>query len=80
MNNTMVLKEEINKLLEAGIIFPSSYSECVSPIIVVPKENEKLQLCVDYQKLNSVNKNDYSLPITNTSLDEVLSYDSFFGL
>lgn len=75
----LLIKEEMNRLLEASIIFPVSYNEFVSPIIVVPEKNGKLQICVDYQKLNGVTKNDYSsLPITNFMLDEVLSYGSFY--
>lgn len=77
----MLVKEEIDKLLEASIIFPIPYNEWVSPIIVVPKKNGKLQLCVDYQMLNNVTMYEYfSLPITNTMLDKVLSYDSFIYL
>lgn len=47
----MVLKEEIDKLLEAGTIFPSSYSECVSPITVVPKENKKTTIMCGLPKV-----------------------------
>jgi hypothetical protein len=33
-----VVKKEVFKLLHAGIIYPVSYSEWVSPIQVVPKK------------------------------------------
>jgi hypothetical protein len=39
-NNAMreVVKKEVLKLLHAGIIYPISYSEWVSPVQVVPKK------------------------------------------
>ena len=39
LNNAMrdVVKKEVLKLLHAEIIYPVPYSECVSPVQVVPK-------------------------------------------
>ena len=75
----MLVKEEIDKLLGASIIFPIPCSEWVSSIIIVPKKNGKLQLCVDYQMLNNVTINEYfSLPITNTMI--VLFIYLYFSL
>jgi hypothetical protein len=39
---SLMVKEEIDKLLECGFIYPVPYSEWVSPIVVVPKKNGKL--------------------------------------
>ena len=39
---SLLVKEEIDKLLECGFIYPIPYSEWVSPIVVVPKKNGKL--------------------------------------
>jgi putative transposase len=44
---------EISKLLELGIIRKSSSSVCF-PIVVVPKPDGSIRLCVDYTNLNSV--------------------------
>jgi hypothetical protein len=40
LNNAMrdVVKKEVLKLLYAGIIYPVPYSECVSPVQVIPKK------------------------------------------
>jgi hypothetical protein len=74
----LLVKEEVDKLLEVGIIYPISYSEWVSPIVVVPKKNGKLRICVDYRKLNSVTKKDYfPLPFTDSMLDGVAGYDCY---
>jgi hypothetical protein len=55
----LLVKEEMDKLLEVGIIYHIPYNEWVSPIVVVPKKNGKLRICVDYRKLNNVTKKDY---------------------
>jgi hypothetical protein len=54
-----MVKEEIDKLLECGFIYLVPYSEWVSPIVVVPKKNGKLRICVDFRKLNFVTQKDY---------------------
>ncbi len=42
----------------------------LSPIVVVPKKNGKLIICVDFKKLNATTKKDpYLLPFT----DEVIN-------
>ena len=69
---SLLVKEEIDKLLEAGFINKVPYSEWVSPIVVVPKKNGKLRICQNFRKLNSVTRKDYfPLPFTDTMLDAV---------
>ena len=36
-----IVKEELQKLLDVGFIYPISKSEWVSPIVLVPKKNGK---------------------------------------
>jgi len=36
-----IVKEELQKLLNAGFIYPISDSEWVSPLVIVPKKNGK---------------------------------------
>ena len=42
-----IVKEELQKLLDAGFIYPISDSEWVSPLVFVPKKNRKWRICVD---------------------------------
>ncbi len=50
MNPTMkeIVKEEPQKLLKVGFIYPISDSQWVSPVVIVPKKNGKWRICVDY--------------------------------
>ena len=65
-----IVKEEIQKLLEAGFIYPISNSEWVSPLIIVPKKNGKWRVCVDYRELNEATQK-YHFPLT--FIDQVLN-------
>ena len=49
------VKEEINKLLNAGVIRESN-SSWSPPIVVVPKQDGSKRLCVDYRSLNKITR------------------------
>jgi hypothetical protein len=77
---SLMVKEEIDRLLEAGFIYPVNNSEWVSPIVVVPKKvradgKVKIRVCQDFRKLNSATKKDYfPLPFTDIILDHVAGH------
>jgi hypothetical protein len=51
----------------------------LSPIVVVPKKNGKLRICINFKKLNVATKKDpYSLPFIDEVLNIVLGYMAFF--
>ena len=64
------VKCEIDNLLEAGIIVPSS-SPWASPIVPVLKPDSSVRLCVDYRRLNDCTLQDgYYMP----TLEEILEW------
>ncbi len=53
----------------------------LSPIVVVPKKNGKLIICIDFKKLNVATKKDpYPLPFTVEMLNTVVGYKAYFFL
>ena len=78
--NQQFIKEEIQRLLESGLIVPSK-SQWTSPVVVVEKKNGKKRLCVDYRKLNKVTKRDnYPLPRIDDMLETLSGCQWFSSL
>ena len=56
------MKEEVERMLEAGVI-QHSKSAWSSPPVIVPKKGGKKRFCIDYRKLNQITEKDkYPLP------------------
>ena len=73
-----MVKEELDKLLEVGFIYPVPHSEWVSPIVMVPKKNGKIRICQGFRKLNAATKKDYfPLPFTDSILDAVAGHECY---
>jgi len=53
---TTMVKEEFDKLLEAGFIRPMETTEWVSPMVLALNKNGKLKVCVNYKVLNKIIK------------------------
>jgi len=76
-----MVKEELNKLLEAWFIRPVETTEWVFPVVLTLKKNGKLRVCVNYKALNKVTKKDrYPLPFCEEILEEVVGHEMYtFG-
>ena len=80
---SLMVKEDIDRLLEAGFIYPVVNSELVSPIVVVPKKvgvdgKVKIRVCQDFKKLNASTKKDYfPIPFTDIILDHVSGHECY---
>jgi hypothetical protein len=81
LNNVMreVVKKEVLKLLKAGVIYPISDSEWVSPVQVVPKKGgmtvTNWRMCIDYRKLNKATQKDhFPLPFIDEMLKRLANH------
>ena len=74
----LVVKVELEKLLQAGFIKPVEITDWVSPMVLVKKKNGKLRVCIDYRKLNkNTQKDHFPLPFINSILDEVAGHEMY---
>jgi hypothetical protein len=84
-----VVKKEVIKLLEVGIIYPIADSKWVSPVHYVPKNggitivsnDENERMCIDFGILNKVTKKDhYPLPFMDQMLERLSKHSHFYYL
>jgi hypothetical protein len=65
------LKKNIDEMLEAGIIRPST-SEYASPVVLVRKKDGSIRFCVDFRLLNKVTRPiSYPLPRINDAMNSL---------
>ena len=75
-----VVNDEVEKMLEQGVVRPSS-SPWSSPIVMVRKKDGSWRFCIDYRKLNSVTHHDaYPLPRIDATLDSLAGSTHFTTL
>ena len=68
-----LMKKEVFKLIESGIIFPIKHTSWVANLVPIRKKKGELRLCVDFRDLNSASLKDrHSLP----SMEQILQYVS----
>jgi len=72
------IQEEINKLIDCGFIYEIEHPTWVSPIMVVPKKNGKLRVCIDLKKVNAATCRDhYPLPFSKHVLERVAGKQAY---
>jgi ribonuclease HI/transposase InsO family protein len=73
------IKEEVNRLLEAGFIRPCRYAEWISNIVPVKKKNsDKLRVCVDFRDLNKATpKDEYPMPLADVLINNASGHKIF---
>jgi hypothetical protein len=67
------VKEEVERLLQAGFIQPCHYTYWVFNIVSVEKKNtRKIRICVDFRNLNRATpKDEYPMLVANLLVDSV---------
>jgi hypothetical protein len=66
-----VIEEEVNKMLAAGVIQPSTSSWSSAPVLV-PKPDGSVRFCIDYRGLNAVTTRDnYPMPRIDHTLESL---------
>ena len=81
MNHVLkdIVKDELQKILNANFIYPISDSKWVSPLVIVTKKNGKWRVCVDFRELNRETFRYYfPLPFIDQVLD-TLSGKQYFS-
>ena len=80
------MKEEIQKQLSVGFLSVVEYLEWLTNVVLVPKKNDKVRVCVDFQDLNKASsKDDFPLShidmlVDSTAGHSMLSFmDGFSG-
>jgi hypothetical protein len=72
-NYALKVRENLDKLLDVGFIHHIETTQWLSLLLIVPKKNGKLCICVDYRKLNAQTKKDpFPLPFLDSILNLVV--------
>ncbi|CAL2256891.1 unnamed protein product [Prunus armeniaca] len=76
METELKVKEEIERLVNAGFIRPAIYADWLANIVPVQKRKTgAVRICVDYRNLNEASpKDEYPMPMTNMLVDRVAHY------
>lgn len=72
------MRKELNKLIEANIIFPIKHSSWFVNLVLVRKRNGEIKLYVDFCDLNKSSlKDHYPLPSMEQILQMVVGSERF---
>ena len=73
------MKEEIQKQLSVGFISVVEYPEWLANVVLVPKKDGKVKVCVDFRDLNKASpKDDFPLPHIDLLVDSTASHLMLF--
>jgi hypothetical protein len=73
------VNKDIDKMLEAGLIFAVEEEEWVSPIVIQSKKGTwDIRVCVDYRSLNSAYVHDpFPTPFNEEVLEKVVGKEAY---
>jgi hypothetical protein len=74
----LAAKAEVQRLLEANVIREVKYSEWLANVVLIPKKNGKMRMCIDFTDLNKACKKDlFPLPRIDASVDKAAACRRF---
>ena len=77
-DRVLAMKAKVQRLLDANIIREVKYLEWLANVVLVPKKNGKMRMCIDFTDLNKAFKKDpFPLPRIDTSTDKVAGCKRF---
>ena len=72
------IKEKVKKQLDVGFLEVAKYPQWVANIVLVPKKDGKVRMCVDYRDLNRASpKDNFLLPHIDTLVDNMVKHSLF---
>ena len=72
----LIVNEEVQKLLDMGMIREVNYPTWLANVVVVPKKNGKWRVCVDYTDLNKAcPKDPFPLPHIDAMVDATAGHE-----
>jgi hypothetical protein len=78
-DRVLAVKAKVQRLLDANVIREVKYSEWIANVVLVPKKNEKMRMCIGFTDLNKACKKDpFPLPRIDTSVDKAVGCKRFF--
>ena len=80
------MEEEIQKQLNVGFLLVVEYPEWLANVVLVPKKEGNVRVCVDFRDLNKASPNDdFPLPQIDMLVESMVGHsmlsfmDGFFG-
>ena len=71
----LLVKSEIEKLLDSRFICSIDYSDWISNIVRVSKGENKIRMCIDFRDLNLASlKDDFLLPNIDMIVDSTMGH------
>ena len=64
---SLKIKEEVKKQFDAGFLAVARYREWVANIVLIPKKDGKVRMCVDYRDLNRASPKD-TFPLSHIDI------------
>jgi hypothetical protein len=74
----LAAKAKVQRLLDTNVIREVKYSEWLANVVLVPKQNGKTRICIDFTDLNKAYKKDpFPLPMIDASIDKTVGCQTF---